>query len=313
MKIEKIKEILKNKKVQVVSGAVVGALIIAIAGTMILSNKGKVDNGNQIVVATDKEDKGEVEKQLKAQLEKLKKTDISKLSEEERKAIEEQTLKIEELINKKEYDKVKTDIVNLRKEIEKKIIKSENKSEDKKEETIKEEVKDKEDKKEESNKEVVLNSAGNNTSSNEIKNNNNDTNTNKNNGQSSSNNNASNGSTHTHSWNPITEQVHHDEVGHWEDVVVTPAWTEEIPVYEEQYRAICNTCGADITGSEAAHVRNHMLNGENGSYRNEPTKVQVGTNNVNHPAVTEKKWVIDKAAWTETVTVGHSCSCGATK
>ncbi len=34
---------------------------------------------------------------------------------------------------------------------------------------------------------------------------------------------------------------------------------------------------------------------------------------VNHPAVTEKKWVVDKAAWTETVIVGHSCSCGATK
>lgn len=186
-----------------------------------------------------------------------------------------------------------------------------------------------EDKKEEVKKtESNINTPENSTSSNYI----NSNDANKNNNQSSSsngntntssntssntgsntNNNTSNGSTHTHSWNPITEQVHHDEVGHWEDVVVTPAWTEEIPVYEEQYRAICNTCGADITGSEAAHVRNHMLNGENGSYRNEPTKVQVATNNVNHPAVTEKKWVIDKAAWTETVTVGHSCSCGATK
>lgn len=119
---------------------------------------------------------------------------------------------------------------------------------------------------------------------------------------------------HTHNWVAITEQVHHDEEGHWEDYIVSPAWTEEVPIYEEQYRAICNTCGADITGSEASHVRNHMLNGENGSYRNEPTKVQVGTNKIEHPAVTDKKWIVDKAAWTETVTTGYKCSsCGATK
>lgn len=119
---------------------------------------------------------------------------------------------------------------------------------------------------------------------------------------------------HTHNWVAITEQVHHDEEGHWEEYVVSQAWTEEVPIYEEQYRAICNTCGADITGSEASHVRNHMLNGENGSYRNEPTKVQVGTNKIEHPAVTDKKWIVDKAAWTETVTTGHKCSsCGATK
>lgn len=190
-----------------------------------------------------------------------------------------------------------------------------------------------EDKKEEVKEtESNINMPENSTSSNEIKNNNNDTN--KNNSQSSSSNansntsnnnssntssntnsNTSNGSTHTHSWNPITEQVHHDEVGHWEDVVVKPAWTESIPVYEDQARDICNTCNADLTGTDiAAHVKKHMMAGEDkGGHRTEWVQVQVGTNNVNHPAVTEKKWVIDKAAWTETVTVGHSCSCGATK
>lgn len=133
-------------------------------------------------------------------------------------------------------------------------------------------------------------------------------------GGSSSSGGTSKPEAHTHNWVAITEQVHHDEEGHWEDYIVTPAWTEEVPIYEEQYRAICNTCGADITGSEASHVRNHMLNGENGSYRNEPTKVQVGTNKIEHPAVTDKKWVVDKAAWTETVTTGYKCSgCGATK
>ena len=127
------------------------------------------------------------------------------------------------------------------------------------------------------------------------------------------NSNTPNPPAHSHSWNPVTDTVWHDEVGHYETVVIKDAWTEEVPIYEEQYRAICNTCRADITGSEASHVRNHMLNGENGSYRNEPTKVQVGTNKIEHPAVTDKKWIVDKAAWSETVTTGYKCSCGATK
>ena len=70
-----------------------------------------------------------------------------------------------------------------------------------------------------------------------------------------------------------------------------------------------------MTGTDiAAHVKKHMMEGEDkGGHRTEWVQVQVGTNSVNHPAVTEKKWGVDKAAWTETVTVGHSCSCGATK
>lgn len=41
---------------------------------------------------------------------------------------------------------------------------------------------------------------------------------------------------------------------------------------------------------------------------------QTGTNTINHPAVVEKKWIVDKAAWVETVTTGHTCSgCGAKK
>ena len=119
---------------------------------------------------------------------------------------------------------------------------------------------------------------------------------------------------HTHTWEEVTTTVHHEEQGHYENVVVKEAWTENKPKYETQYRAICNTCGHDITGNEPSHIKNHMLNGENGSYRNEPVKVQVGTETINHPAVTERKWVIDKPAWTEKVVTGYKCSdCGATK
>ena len=120
--------------------------------------------------------------------------------------------------------------------------------------------------------------------------------------------------THTHTWEEVTTTVYHEEQGHYENVVVKEAWTEKKPKYETQYRAICNTCGHDITGNEPSHIKNHMLNGENGSYRNEPVKVQVGTETINHPAVTERKWVIDKPAWTEKVVTGYKCSdCGATK
>ena len=200
--------------------------------------------------------------------------------------------------------------------------KKEDNKKDKDESVVSKENNNAEDKKEEVKEtESNINMPKNSTSSNEIKNNNNDTN--KNNGQSSSNNsssnnssnNASNGSTHTHSWNPITEQVYHDEVGHWEDVVVTPAWTESIPVYEEREVAICNGCGTDITSNIDKHMIDNILAGNMActGWHTDYKQVQVGTNNVNHPAVTEKKWVVDKAAWTETVTVGHSCSCGATK
>lgn len=120
---------------------------------------------------------------------------------------------------------------------------------------------------------------------------------------------------HIHSWSPVTSVVNHEASGHWEDVVVKAAWSEEIPKYETKERAICNSCDADITGTRiSAHVKQHMLAGEDkGGHRTTWKKVQVGTKTVNHPAVYDKKWVVDKQAWSETVTNGHKCSCGSTK
>lgn len=121
---------------------------------------------------------------------------------------------------------------------------------------------------------------------------------------------------HTHNWVPITEVRHHIEEGHWENVIVKPAWTEEIPVYEEKPLSICNGCGADITGNTTAHMKSQALAGkyECGGYHVEYKKVQTGTNKVNHQAVTEQRWIVDKAAWNETVVIGYKCSiCGKTK
>lgn len=121
---------------------------------------------------------------------------------------------------------------------------------------------------------------------------------------------------HTHTWEEVTTTVHHKEQGHYENVVVKEAWTEKKQVYETQARDICNSCNADLTGTDIAqHVKEHMMNGtDKGGHRTEYKKVQVGTETINHPAVIERKWVVDKPAWVETVVTGRKCSvCGATK
>ena len=118
---------------------------------------------------------------------------------------------------------------------------------------------------------------------------------------------------HTHTWVEKFKDVYHEAQGHYEKVCIKQPWTESIPVYEERDRAICNTCGADITDNITAHGKNHLLNGENDSYRVEWVNVQVGTNTIKHDGVYEDKWIVDKEAWTEKVLIGHSCSCGATK
>lgn len=99
---------------------------------------------------------------------------------------------------------------------------------------------------------------------------------------------------HQHNWVVQTKTVHHDAqyrtVHH--DAVV-------------KYVSICNNCGADITGNEAAHIKNSLLNGGNcGSCHEESRTVQA--------AYDEQVQV--STAWDETVTTGYKCSgCGATK
>lgn len=118
---------------------------------------------------------------------------------------------------------------------------------------------------------------------------------------------------HKHNWVAQYTTVHHEEQGHNEQYVIKEAWTEQVPVYETQARTICNTCGADITGNVAPHIENHMLNGENGSYRTEYMQVQVGTETIEHPAEYGTKWVVDQPAYDEKVLTGYTCSCGQTK
>ena len=119
---------------------------------------------------------------------------------------------------------------------------------------------------------------------------------------------------HIHNWVPITQQITHPEEGYWADELVSGAWTEEIPVYEKRARDICNGCGLDITGFHLQHAEEQLLAGNIacGAYHTEYRQVQVGTNTVYHDAIYSKKWIVSKPAWVETVTTGYQCSdCGA--
>ena len=96
---------------------------------------------------------------------------------------------------------------------------------------------------------------------------------------------------HVHNWVAQTEQQ-------W--VQDSAAWDE--PVYSQEARSICNTCGADISGNATSHILSHGRNNPNGGYHTEVVQVQTGT--VHHEATGHY----------ETVTTGYVCSgCGAAK
>lgn len=88
----------------------------------------------------------------------------------------------------------------------------------------------------------------------------------------------------------ITEQV-------W--VVDKEAYTYEETIYEKHARTICNTCGEDITDCCGEHGYNHMINGENASYRSELRKIAVGTQTVSVPEQGHYETRIVKEAYTE--------------
>ena len=276
MNFEKIKEMLKNRKVQIIAGTVAGVLVLTLAGTMLLNNK-NVENKNIAIEKDNKKDVNKDNKDAKEKLEELKKTDTSNLSDEEKK-----------------------DLENKIAEAEKKVADDNNSS---------------------STEEVASGTSNSDSSSTSSKNDsteNNSTNNNTNNGivpNKPNDSNTSDSNKHTHSWNPITSTVHHEEQGHYENILISEAWTEEVPIYEEREVMICNDCGVELSVSNCYdHIEEHLLNGGKGSWREEWKQVQVGTDKITHDAVYEKKWVVDKAAWDETVTNGYKCSgCGETK
>ena len=134
-----------------------------------------------------------------------------------------------------------------------------------------------------------------------------------------SNNNSSNSSKpaeHTHNWVAQYKTVNVPEKGHNEQVLVQAAYDEQVPITEMKAFDICSTCGAELTSATAsAHVKNHMMNGEDkGGWHSELREVVTGYKTVHHDAVYETRYVVDSPATTKQELVGYKCSsCGKTK
>lgn len=204
---------------------------------------------------------------------------------------------------------------------EEKKDESEVKQEEKKEETAKTDSSNKSNTSE-SKKDNTASTA--NTSSN--KNNTNSSskpsNSSNNNSSSSkpSNNSGSNSSSskpaeHTHNWVAQYKTVNVPEKGHNEQVLVQAAYDEQVPITEMKAYSICSTCGADITGNTSAHVKNHVMIGDDkGGYYTEWRETVVGYNTVHHDAVYETRYVVDSPATTKQELTGYKCSsCGKMK
>ena len=133
---------------------------------------------------------------------------------------------------------------------------------------------------------------------------------------SSSNSNSSKPAEHTHNWIAQYKTVNVPEQGHNEQVLVQAAYDEQVPITEMKAFDICSTCGAELTSATAsAHVKNHMMNGEDkGGWHTEWREVVTGYNTVHHEAVYETRYVVDSPATTKQELTGYKCSgCGKTK
>ena len=118
---------------------------------------------------------------------------------------------------------------------------------------------------------------------------------------------------HQHNWVAQTKTVHHD--AQYKTVHHDAQYKTVHHDAVVKYVSICNNCGADITGNEAAHFKNSLLNGCNcGSCHEESRTVQAAYDEQVKVSDAYDEQVQVSAAWDETVTTGYKCSsCGATK
>ena len=118
---------------------------------------------------------------------------------------------------------------------------------------------------------------------------------------------------HQHNWVAQTKTVHHD--AQYKTVHHDAQYKTVHHDAVVKYVSICNNCGADITGNEAAHFKNSLLNGGNcGSCHGESRTVRAAYDEQVKVSDAYDEQVQVSAAWDETVTTGYKCSsCGATK
>ena len=87
-----------------------------------------------------------------------------------------------------------------------------------------------------------------------------------------------------------TKDAHEGKTWHYAEYKTEKVWvvdeegyTWQKPIYETHDRTICNTCGADITDCVGEQGYNHLINGEDASYRNEMVDTLVGYESVEAP------------------------------
>ena len=200
-------------------------------------------------------------------------------------------------------------------------VKQEEKKEEKKEETAKADSSNKSNSSESKKNNTASTGSSsnkNNSSSNSSKPSSKPSNSSNSSSSKPSNNNSSNSSKpaeHTHNWVAQYQTVNVPEKGHNEQVLVQAAYDEQVPITEMKAYSICSTCGADITGNTSAHVKNHVMIGDDkGGYYTEWRETVVGYNTVHHDAVYETRYIVDSPATTKQELTGYKCSsCGKTK
>ena len=193
-------------------------------------------------------------------------------------------------------------------------VKQEEKKEEKKEETAKADSSNKSNTSE-SKKDNSGSSSSSSKPSSKPSNSSNNSGTSKPSNNSGSNSSNSKPAEHTHNWVAQYKTVNVPEKGHNEQVLVKDAYDEQVPITEMKAYSICSTCGADITGNTSAHVKNHVMIGDDkGGYYTEWRETVVGYNTVHHDAVYETRYVVDSPATTKQELTGYKCSgCGKTK
>ena len=75
------------------------------------------------------------------------------------------------------------------------------------------------------------------------------------------------------------------------------AWDERVPIYSDIEVSVCNVCGAEVTGNEAAHAKQHALAGEGGGHHNDYRSVITGYETVHHDATAHWETVEDGGHW----------------
>ena len=91
-------------------------MLIVIAEVSIAVNEKKIGNDNNEVVAITKAEDNSMHNRFQEQLEKMKVMDISTLSEKDKNEFKDKIKNIEDLINIRDYNRAKRELLDLLKE-----------------------------------------------------------------------------------------------------------------------------------------------------------------------------------------------------